>query len=413
MKKLLAILVITVFAATAMIAVDNPFTFSFYNQIKLKAVDQSQPGKIHVNSGQRAKESKIGDSPTNDYLVTKSAINDEMKGDASITIAEIYTMGFYLKGVGEFGFGGDSSRVEFSTGMTNSIKVVEDYLTIGINADWIIRWDARDAYFSEADNNTDLNGDGDTADEFDHAFGSGVDYLLKPSISLSGSVPDTGISWGLSETVEMQFDPDMWKDTDPSLSTYDGAGYSSTTGKANQSEAGLFNYAKFETKVTFDFEFFHFFAPENITGTLKLMNNFKVKLPYSYYLEMDKEVNNETEIGFALGLAGVSLTIAGFAETADFLNTSAPLNGDPGSARDWSGDFIGVTGAWDDAYAISHSRPNLKMGPKVNFSYTKEWFSFGTEYKGYEDGLRKWAEDGKNEVLKWVNEFSIYAKFAL
>jgi hypothetical protein len=139
MKKLLALLVIIMLTASIVVAVENPFSFSLYNQIKLKAVDESQPGMMQDT------DDINGYSPDNDFNVTKANLNDEMKGSASIVLAEIYTMGFFLKGVGEIGFGGDAMRVEFSTGMTNAIQAVPDYLKIEINADWIIRWESRKA----------------------------------------------------------------------------------------------------------------------------------------------------------------------------------------------------------------------------------------------------------------------------
>jgi hypothetical protein len=45
MKKLLALLVIIMLTASIVVAVENPFNFSLYNQIKLKAVDESQMGR--------------------------------------------------------------------------------------------------------------------------------------------------------------------------------------------------------------------------------------------------------------------------------------------------------------------------------------------------------------------------------
>jgi hypothetical protein len=409
MKKLLALLVIIMLTASIVVAVENPFNFSLYNQIKLKAVDESQMGR-KVND-----DDYISDSPLYDFNVTKANLNDEMKCSASITIAEIYTLGFSLKGVGEIGMGGDAQRVEFTAGMENGIQAVQDYLKIDINAEWIIRWESRDSYVSEADNGADINGDGDMTDEFSTEIGQHVDYLLKPSLKFSGSVPDSGFSWALGETIELKWNPENWKDSNPTFETYDGDEYNPATGEAIHGDQGTFEYAKFETKLELNFEFFHFFAPENITGTIKLANNFKAKLPYSYYIEISKELNDEFDAGFELGLAGPTVYLGLWGETADFLNTSAPLNGDYMSNRDWSGDWVGdeVDADFDDIEAVTHERPNLKLGFKLNFSYTKDWFSFGTEYKGYEDGLRKYDEDGCNDELKWVNEFSIFAKFAL
>jgi hypothetical protein len=438
MKKLLALLVIIMLTASIVVAVENPFSFSLYNQIKLKAKDGSQPGRMPDV------DSRISYAPDYDFQTDKAVINDEMKCSASITLAEIYTMGFFLKGVGEIGFGGDAMRVEFSTGMTNAIQAVPDYLKIEINSDWVIRWEAREVtttttttYIAdEADTGIDWNGDGDTTDEDVELFevseddtvmsGQHVDFLLKPKFALSGKIPDTGISWGISEAVELKWNPENHKDTDPTLRSYDDNMYTVNADSSltqNHSDTGSFEYAKFETKVTFDFEFFHFFAPENITGTIKLMNNFKVKLPYSYYLEEDKTLNDEFEVGFELGLAGPKVYIAFWGETEDKLNTSAPLDGDLGSHYSWEGTWIGNEGThddgaawdgeWSDMDATSHGRPNLKIGTIISFSYSKEWFSFGTKYKGYETGIRKYDEDGLNDQLEWINEFEIYAKFSL
>lgn len=410
MKKLLAILVICVLAVS-LYAVDNPFTFSFSNQITLKGRDKSQMGKIADT------DTTIGNSPTNDYNVTATALADEMKGSASITIAEIYTLGTYLTGFGELGLGADAYRVQLATGLTNSIKVVPDYLTIGINVDFINRWESREKKagdIEEADMGVDVNNDGDTEDKFAYdnkLTGSHVFYQFTPQITLGGSIPDSGFSWSLGEKVEMGFNPANYKDSDPTYKTIDGHVYKADASMNVTAQDGVFNAANFITSVSINFEFFHFFAPENFTGTLKLSHDFKVNVPYSYYLEEDKEIQNEGTYGLEFGLAGVSFGIFCYLKTQDFLNNSAPLNGDYGSFFDWSGDNIETVN--DDMDATTHARPNAKLGPKITFGYTKEWFSFGTSYKGFLDGLRKWDEDGKNGAISWNNEFEIYAKFAL
>jgi hypothetical protein len=430
MKKLLALLVIIAFTASIVVAVENPFDFSLYNKITLKGQDSSQLGRLPDE------ESYIGESPLYDYIVDKAVINDEMKCGASITIADIYTLGAFLQGIAEIGTGGDSDRVEFRAGWENGIQAVQDYLKIDINIEFRNRWQA----------------------------GTYVDYFLLPSLKFSGEVPDSGFSWELGETVELGFNPEYWKDSDPTYHTFDGEVYDSATGALNEdldgdgtdndndgdlpavggtpyAQVGVFDHVKFETKLALNFEFFHFFAPENITGTIKLSNIFKATLPYSYYLEISKELVNEFEAGFELGLAGPTVYLAFWGESQDFVNTSAPLDGDLDSHYSWEGRWLGNEGSqddigrdldgdgdvdgddhelaaswsgdWDDYDATSHARPNLKIGFRLNFTYTKDWFSFGTEYKGYETGLRRYDEDGCNNDLEWVNEFSIFAKFSL
>jgi hypothetical protein len=347
-----------------------------------------------------------------------------MKCSASITLAEIYTMGYYFKGVGEYGFGGDAQRTAFEAGMTNAIQVVPDYLKISIDAAWELRWESRQGTFSlnEEDIGIDTNGDGTIDDTEAYSVTTGDDgqhtaMLLKPTLALGGSVPDTGITWGVKEAIEMEWNPENYKDTDPTYNSWDGDVYDPTTGAlvdGMSEQNGAFDYAKFISQVDFAFEFFHFFAPENITGTISAMYAFKVKCPYSYYIEKDKEINNEAELKFSLGLAGVTVYIAGWLETADFANTGAPLDGDSGSYRNWDGTWNAFDGNdWSDKDATSHARPNMKIGPKVGFSYSKEWLSFGLNWKGFLDGIRKWDEGELNSVLIWNNEFDISVGFSL
>jgi hypothetical protein len=454
MKKLLALLVIIIFTTSIVIAVENPFSFGISNTITLKAVEESQPGRM-----QAAQDDINGYSPDNDFNVTKANLNDTMKCSASITLAEIYTMGYYLQGAGEYGFGGDAMRTAFEAGMTNGIQVVPDYLKIDINAAWEVRWESRDAdaaeaenieyiYISEADAQAALLADDPTltaADvqidfDDDGVFNEGDSYLnagitdndtsatgqhtamlLKPSLALGGSIPDTGITWKIAETIEMEWNPENWKDTDPTYTSWDGDAYDPATGAVTAAiggeQNGSFDYAKFITQIDFGFEFFHFFAPENITGTISAMYAFKVKVPYSYYLEKDKELVNEANLKFTLGLAGVTTYLGVFLETADYANNSAPLDGDNKSLRSWDGTWIGLPAdsmtEWDDEFATSHARPNMKIGPLLGFSYSKEWLSFGLNYKGYLDGIRKWDESGMNSVQKWANEFDISVGFSL
>jgi hypothetical protein len=456
MKKLMALIVIIMLAASYILvaeAVTNPFSFSLYNQIKLKAVDTSQPGMM-----QNGDDDVNGYSPLNDYNVTKANLNDEMKCSASITIAEIYTMGFYLTGVGEYGFSGDAQRTAFSTGMTNGIQVVKDYFKIDINADYTIRWESRQTQtttYKEVDETaitaTDSNGDTITGIDLngdglitDNAYvlsedntaevGQHTNFLLTPSLTLSGGIPNTGFTWKLGETIEMLWNPENWKDTDPTYQSWDGDAFNPISGNrvlGATDQVGAFEYAEFQTNVTLEWEFFHFFAPENITCTLSLSQNLNVKCPYSYYLEIDKRLRTEGSYGFKFGLAGFDFGIFFYERSDDYLNTSAPLNGDLGSNRSWDGTWIGnvgdkeatielegVTyaawqGDWEDMDAVTHERPTMRIGPKITFGYSKEWFSFGGQWLGYEDNLRQWDEDGMNSKIMWCNEFEIFAKFSL
>ena len=402
MKKLMALIVIIMLTASIVVAekFDNPFKFSLYNQIKLKAKDESQMGRMWLDSN--GEDSEISYAPDYDFVVTKTFIEDEMQCKASITLAEIYTMAFWLRGIGGVG-DTDADFIEFRVGMDNGIQVVQDFLKIDINIHFRNKW----------------------------KYGTHVDYQLLPFFKLSGKIPVAGIDWGIQEEVEMKWNPENWKDQDPLYETFDGDAYDPDTGNrvdygdmvGDSTQAGSFEYVKFSSKVYFNIELFHYFAPDNVSGKIKLSNNFKVKLPYSYYLELDKTINDEFEAGFELGLAGPSVYLAFWGETEDKLNTSAPLNGDYGSHGSWEGVWLGNegnledgaswVGDWDDFDATYHGRPNLKIGFKLNFSYSKEWFKFGTEYKGYETGIRKYDEDRLNNELKWVNEFNIYAKFSL
>lgn len=412
MKKLMAFIVIIMLFAMAAQAFENPFNFSLYNQIKLKGVDVSHMGSIQND------DSDISYAPYYDYQVTKAVINDEMKCTATYTIVEIYTMGFFAQGIGEIGTGGDADRIEVRVGMTNAIQAVKDYLKIEINLEYRVQ-------FNDSDNDKTT---------FEH-----TNLLLLPSLAIGGGIPDSGFTWKLSETVELGFNPEFWKDADPTYQSWDGPAYDETDGDIileagatlgengvnhpDRQQVTIFDHVNFETKLELAFEFFHFFAPENVKGTLKASNNFKAKMPFSIYVEEPKNLVNEFEFGFEVALAGPTFYVGLWGETSDYVNTSAPVDGDLGSNRSWEGDWIGNEGSledgaswvgdWDDNDAARHPRPNLKIGPKITFSYTKEWFGFGLEYKGYEGGIRRWDEDGLNNELSWTNELSVYAKFSL
>ena len=417
MKKLVAILVICVFAVS-LYAVDNPFTFGVSNEIKLKTADDNQPGKTaDANTA-------IGNSPANDFKTTKTALDDAINCSASITIAEIYTLGSYLGAGSEFGFGGDSLRIEFKTGLTNSIKVVPDYLTIGIDVDWVTQWESREKKtgdIKEADMNVDVNNDGDKTDSFGYdnkLTGQAINFFLKPKISFKGGIPDSGFSWSLSEMLEFGFDPENWKDSDPTYQSFAGGNVYTTANKMATGvtqQFGVFNHINSETGIGITFDFGKYFMPENFSMALDLSHTFKVKMPYSYYEEIQKEIENEGYYGIKLGLAGVSVGMYFFLDTQDYLNSSAPLNGSLGSFWDYTGTTYSYTdtATFKDNDVAKHDQPNAKIGPKITFGYSKEWFSFGTTYKGYLTGLRKWDDGGQNGNLKWCNEFEIAAKFGL
>jgi hypothetical protein len=417
MKKLLTILVICVLAVS-LYAVDNPFTFGVSNAITLKSADDNQPGMTQDEN------TAIGNSPSNDFKVTKAAINDSMQCNAKITIAEIYTLGSFLIGTGEFGFGGDAYRVQFDTGLTNSIKVVPDYLTIGIDVQWATRWESREGSTtvtaSASTTYTDSNGDTVTvstpADTTSAQTGGKIDMFLLPKLTFSGGIPDSGFSWSLSEKLDMGFNPENYKDSDPTYMTVAGNAYNSTTGAIAVTEQnGIFDHINSETGLSITMDFGRYFMPEGFSMALSLSHTFKVKMPYSSYVEIQKTIENEGYYGLSLGLAGVSVGVFMFLDTEDFLNTSAPLDGHLGSNWDYTAATFSRegSGAWQDNEVAKHSNPNAKIGPKITFGYSKEWFSFGTSYKGYLTGLRKWDETGKNANLKWCNEFEVSAKIGL
>jgi hypothetical protein len=92
MKKLLAILVITVFAATAMMAVDNPFSFSLSAKFQGKFKDDSQAGYMSLASGDDGQEF-VGDKDNN-YITKNVSLKAELDAGMSVTLAEIYTLSF-------------------------------------------------------------------------------------------------------------------------------------------------------------------------------------------------------------------------------------------------------------------------------------------------------------------------------
>jgi hypothetical protein len=400
MKKLLAILVITVFAATAMMAVDNPFSFSLSAKFQGKFKDDSQAGYMSLASGDDGQEF-VGDKDNN-YITKNVSLKAELDAGMSVTLAEIYTLSFGICEKPEISSDNAENEVNFKI-MGNSIKVIQDYLTIGLDIKYNI-------FHKEAN-------------EF---VNSRLDFVF----SLSGSVPDTGFSWKLSSDNRLKFDLENYKDTDPL--------HGETAANRDGDNGSLFDAYYAEHKLELKWEFLHFFAPENITCTLIIDPCLKPTINYSPYVERFHTIETETNPGIELGLAGFNIGLKCYIATKDTIGVSAPA-GSAGSAWDYKKDAAtgaadnddesgydyegdtngdGTIDKWVDnennkLYPWRTPSGTLKVGPKLTLGFTKGMGSFGFMWKGYASNLRdvNWMADNKHNSV-WTNEFEIDVKIA-
>jgi hypothetical protein len=444
MKKLLAILVITVFAATAMVAVDNPFTFGLSAKFQGKFSDtskagfQSQASAGYDDDGAAEKPTLVADAD-NLFGTDNVSLKAELDASASTTIAEIYTLSFGITEKPEIAGATAANEVNFKI-MGNSIAVIQDYLTIGLDIKYNL-FHGTGAYAvsstSVADSVSpiDTNKQGPTEKDpvVTSVSGSnGADQVttrLDFVLSLSGSIPDTGFNWKLSSDNRLNFALAGATASDP---VYSGYG---TAASRDGNTAGFFTSFYTENKLELKWEFLHFFAPENITCTLIIDPVLKITVPYSYYTEQLKTLEIEMNPGVELGLAGFNVGLKCFIDTVDKLGESAPA-GHAGSAYKWTeSDSLGqdpedsdTTGAsatynyeyekdadnqGNNTYPWRTPSGTLKVGPKLTLGFTKGMGTFGFMWKGYAHNLRavNWGGDNRNNSA-WTNEFEIDVKIA-
>jgi len=426
MKKLIALLVIVIFCVTlthAIAAVKNPFKFSLSNRLKIRHEDDWRPGQS-TTSGYF-----VGISPKTDARPRYASLEDIIAAKASMKIADIYELSFgaqiQFRGVDIVSNGASSSlnRSVFSASWGNKVTAVKDYLDINVDVGWNVLWDL--------DPTTEAPGMGDKM------TGPGwyklylkqdkINYQLPISVGLAGKVKDAGLSWGLAEQANLMFNAEFYKDNDPSAnangSTHAGepydvnAGGTPLTNWADNSFGGFFEGVSLTTNASIGFEFFHWFAPQNITCTLKASLKLLVQMPYSWYYELDKEISEDCKVGLEFGLAGPKLYIGARIRNCDNYNTSAPLNGHLGSDWDYGGSictgYTPVVAGGDKFNSPSHDNPQMRIGPEVSMSVANQWFEFGIYWNGYARDIRRYDEGGTGSTIYWRNDFEVYSTFKL
>jgi hypothetical protein len=457
MKKLIALLAIICLCVMFINAekVTSPFKFSFENIFKVKTQDDWHPGQM---SGNGTPVPAVPVTPAKDAVVQSADVEDTIKLSAKATFAQIYTLSFTLSDACR---STDSQNNGSTTGgvITNSdtlqlnrawltamwgndFSIIKDMLNLNVSAGWVVSWD----------NDTAMKLFGG----MDRAYGANWYSLYLPqnkmayefpvSVGLGGAIAKTGFTWNLNQECRMLFNGQFIKDNDPKAASHptNGEPYGlsattstwanedgslSTTGKykpvtanyADKSFGGFFEAVVLNTNLNLAFEFFHFFAPENITCAIRYDHKLAINAPISYYYEIDKEILNDMQPALEFGLAGPKLYLGARIRHYANYNSSAPVNGSAGSVWLYDGSAIDSTkGQTSKAVNFggvvfespSHTPNALKVGPQIGFSVSKDWFEIGGKWNGYaREFWYDWKRDGS--INFWRNDFELYSSIKL
>jgi|GEM_PF-3329416 len=241
-----------------------------------------------------------------DFAVTRLYLTNDIYGSISLPV-KFYTLTLWA----EDEFIIDWNEGLFIDAISNGLYLgienffnVKDYINIGINYE------------------TDIN----------IVAGKDVEVVFIPIINLNGSY-NFGFSWEFEEKFQPAIKPYIEKEF-----------------KGDESFTGVTN----EIFAEMNFEFFHFFAPEEISCSFHTEDTFTINFPYSLNIEeQTKTFTNEVEIGFDFSFYGFSPYLHIWMNPEHYLNYS---------------DFPG------------HNVFNL--GFTCGFEYSKKWFTFGIDYTG-------------------------------
>jgi hypothetical protein len=429
--------------------VTNPFKFSAGADFKAKASNAYTAATVSSTDATTNTwdTQKIGDA----YLeFTPSA-------GMSTTIAQIYALSFNFSGrLRQYDNTAKKNEVRFMFGWGNKITVVKDYLDINVDLSYNIDNNAAYKEGSWYEPNRE------EALPALYKKGKTVTSLVPTgTIGLGGKVGKTGFKWGLSETATLQLNANAFKDVNPTAiggKTKGGENwhpYGVTNGIISAATNGdtvigatdlygcndtqtdnlvsLIDSFALTTALDLQFEFFHFFAPENITCTIKFPSKFGLFMPYSSYYEISKEFTWDTTPGLDFDFAGIKLFVGARSRLQAYYNTSSPLDGTNGSC--WSHDGKAVLDAggnlanWvnytamEQNFSPDHHQSWWRGGPQVKFTIGKDWLSFTMDWQGYGyAGAALYDNDNKDSGGKnagggagsgWKNEFNVAATIKL
>jgi hypothetical protein len=442
MKKLIALLAMVIFCVSLIHAenVPNPFKFGFNNRLKIRHEDDWRMDKM------RSATVPEGTSPLSDATPRYASLEETMTLNVSATINQMYTMAFSLsdsiRGVDILSNGASSSlnRAVLGFVWSNKIVAVKDYLTISVDAGWTVKWDMDTVNAAGTTAVKSMGGDDrgyQPTWEKVYQPQNKLAYEIPMTFGLSGKVGSTGFSWGLSQSALLLFNAEFYKDNDPQAKASQhgepftgaaagaiftpsvSAGAFTTGGVADKSFGGFFESYVLTSRLQLAFEFFHFFAPANITATLKYDHKLGINCPVSYYYEIDKEIQNDMQPSIEFGFFGaMKLGLGARIRHYTFYNTSAPVNDSDTSPWNLTGSTIrtyAVRAGQGGGFVFdcpSHQPNVMRVGPTVGFSVGQGWFEIGGLWYGFaRDFLVDVPKDGSTNF--WRNDFEMYATFKL
>jgi|GEM_PF-4258532 len=246
--------------------------------------------------------------------------------------------------------------------LENSIKVLE-YLNIGLN--FYAEFAQLGACMSWAGGN--MPNDNAVHTNLD------LDFIL----SLGGSY-SFGLSWGLSQEIKVGLDLEKYKDTAPQGNT-DGIADDQGSLIGNRLSTNFFRSVPlFQTNANVSLEVLHFAGIENITLTISLAEMLQINKPWSDARERPTIIETEGKYGVQLGFYGFYVGLFMLVATTDYANTDSPKDGVAGSEYDGYGRD--QTGGTNEYYRNPNGRGQL--GFQLAVGYSRGFFGFDFSYIG-------------------------------
>jgi hypothetical protein len=436
MKKLIAILAIVGLctAFTNAEKVTNPFKFSFSEQLKIRHEEEWRYTQKQAWAAGNV-GSNVGDNPNDGDKGNYAELENAVQVGASATFGQIYALSFTLNDAlrtPDFRSNGSSQSLNrnaltFTWG--NNVQIVKDYFLANVSLGWVM--------YADMDNNSRTQGGGDGnrmnlygdfVKFYQNPTFNSIFYEVPMSLQFAGIVPKSGFSWSLNQNLTLELSPQFYKDNDPTwtgsshrtgdgkndpytvatssgLPVYNsedeikygtagnyGPQYATLTQSVTSGDVSFGNFlsnVETITRLNLNYEFFHFFAPENITCTLAIQHTLYVNMPVVYYMEYDKEIKNRFEPQVIFGLDNVQFGLGFSLIYNNYWNTSAPVNDTYGSPWTTASKSIQV-GHYktnpDGSISLEcppHSPNQERIGFTSTLKFGNSFFNFSLAYYGF------------------------------
>jgi hypothetical protein len=396
MKKLIALVAIVVFCAVLVNAenIPNPFKFGVSagftmktdNAYSAQTIDAKSPITSLWDATNTANAGgKIGSA----YLEYNVA------GNIS-TAVKIWSTSFNFAGrLRQWDAKSSKNEVRFLFLWGNKFSIVKDYLDLNVDLGYNI------------DNNANFKQGSWYEPNNDNILmalitkGKSVTSLIPTgTIGIGGKVGNSGFKWGLSETAILQLNSDFYKDNNPMALNINPFAVSATgtvsmnTAPANGSDpqrdnlGSIIDSIALQGKIDLQFEFFHYFAPANVTCNIKAPVTVGVFMPYCNFMEISKEITIDTTPGLEFNVMGIQLFLGARSRTQFYYNTASPMDGSNGSMWSHDGQVIltnsgALATTTPKDLAPDHHQAWWRGGPQVKFTLGKDWLTFTADWQGY------------------------------